>query len=386
MSLNINAFLSDEHVMIRESIRKFAEDEIKPVAGQLDEDEKFSVELTQKMAHMGLFGMTISPDYGGHGMDSLSYVIAMEEIARVDGSQAATMTAHNSIGIGPIYLFGSEEQKQAYLPKMCSGEMLWGFGLTEPNAGSDSRATETTAKKDGDNWVLNGSKIFITNVASPLTGGLTVQAKTGEHEDGSPELTCFIVPKDSDGLTIKPMHGKLMWRASDTAEVYLENVKVSADNIIGEMGQGSKLMLSALDYGRLGIAAMALGAAQGAYELSLDYAKDREQFGKPISQFQGISFKLADMATEIQHARMFLYHAAKLRDSGEPYTQEAAMAKLYCTKMAGRVTDKAIQIHGGYGLMKEYTVERFWRDQRILQIGEGTSEVQRIVISRSLGC
>lgn len=384
--LNINALLSDEHIMVRESIRKFAESEIKPVARELDETETFSPELTKKMGEMGLFGMTIDPAYGGHGMDSLSYVIAMEEIARVDGSQAATITAHNSIGIGPIYLFGTEEQKQKYIPQMCTGEVLWGFGLTEPNAGSDSRATETTAKRTDKGWVINGSKIFITNVANDLSGGITVQARTGTRPDGTPELTCLLVEKNTPGLTVKPMHGKLMWRASDTAEVYLDNAEVPADAVVGEVGKGASQMLTALDYGRLGIAAMGLGAAQGAFDLALAYAKEREQFGKPIGKFQAISFKLADMATELMHARTFLYHAARLRDAGLPFTVEAAMAKLYCTEAAGRITDAAIQIHGGYGLMKEYDVERFWRDQRILQIGEGTSEVQRIVISRNLGC
>ena len=378
--------LNEEHKMIRDAIRKFAESEIKPLAQELDEKEEFSPTLTKKMGEMGLFGMTIDPKYGGHGMDSLSYVLAMEEVSRIDGSQGATITAHNSIGIGPIYMFGTEEQKQKYLPKMCTGEMLWGFGLTEPNAGSDSRSTETIAKKTNSGWVINGAKIFITNVANELSGGLTVQARTGTRDDGQPELTCFIVEKGTKGLTVKPMKHKLMWRASDTAEVYLDNVEVADDAIVGQIGGGSRQMLTALDYGRLGIAAMGLGAAQGAYELALAYAKDRKQFGQAISKFQAISFKLADMATEIEHARVFLYNAAIMRDKGLPYTKEAAMAKLYCTEVAGRVTDAAIQIHGGYGLMKEYDVERFWRDQRILQIGEGTSEVQRIVISRQLGC
>ncbi|MBA44052.1 MAG: acyl-CoA dehydrogenase [Magnetococcales bacterium] len=382
----MDMLLNEEHLMVRESIRRFAEEEIKPLAQELDAKEEFSVELTKKMGEMGLFGMTIDPAYGGHGMDTLSYVVAMEEVSRIDGSQAATITAHNSIGIGPIYLFGTEEQKQKSLPKMCTGEMLWGFGLTEPNAGSDSRATETVAKKTNEGWEINGSKIFITNVANELSGGLTVQAKTGTNEDGSPELTCFIVEAGTPGLTVKPMHGKLMWRASDTAEVYLDSVKVTDDAMIGKQGDGSKQMLTALDYGRLGIAAMGLGHAQGAYELALAYAQERKQFGKPLSKHQAIAFKLADMATEIDLARTYLYNVAKLRDSGAKYSKQAAMAKLYCTEMAGRVTDAAIQIHGGYGLMREYDVERLWRDQRILQIGEGTSEVQRIVISRNIGC
>ncbi len=381
----MNFGLSEDLIILRDAIRKFAEDEIAPHAMELDREEKFSVDITQKMGEMGLFGMYVPAEYGGQGMDALSYVIAMEELARVDGSQAATVTAHNSIGVGPILGFGTEEQKQKYLPKMCSGEMLWGFGLTEANAGSDSRGTQTTAKKDGDEWVISGSKIFITNVSNPLAGGLTVQAKTGE-KDGKPELTCFLVEKDAPGLSVKTMHGKLMWRASDTAEVYLDNVRVKADAVIGEIGKGSSQMLTALDAGRLGIAAMGLGAAQGAFEKAVEYSKERKQFGKSICKFQGISFKLADMAMEIDVARSYLYQAASMKDAGVPFTKEASIAKLYCTEVAGRVTDWAIQVHGGYGLMQEYDVERFWRDQRILQIGEGSSEVQRIIIARQLGC
>jgi short/branched chain acyl-CoA dehydrogenase len=381
----MNFGLSEDLIILRDAIRKFAEDEIAPHAMELDREEKFSVDITQKMGEMGLFGMYVPAEYGGQGMDALSYVIAMEELARVDGSQAATVTAHNSIGVGPILGFGTEEQKQKYLPKMCSGEMLWGFGLTEANAGSDSRGTQTTAKKDGDEWVISGSKIFITNVSNSLAGGLTVQAKTGE-KDGKPELTCFLVEKDAPGLSVKTMHGKLMWRASDTAEVYLDNVRVKADAVIGEIGKGSSQMLTALDAGRLGIAAMGLGAAQGAFEKAVAYSKERKQFGKSICKFQGISFKLADMAMEIDVARSYLYQAARMKDAGVPFTKEASIAKLYCTEVAGRVTDWAIQVHGGYGLMQEYDVERFWRDQRILQIGEGSSEVQRIIIARQLGC
>lgn len=377
--------LSDEHKILRDAVRNFAESEIKPHARALDEKEQFSADITRKMGEMGLFGMLVPESYGGQGMDTLSYIIAMEELARVDGSQSATATAHNSIGIGPILFFGTEEQKQKWLPPMCTGEMTWGFGLTEPNAGSDSRGTQTTAVKTDTGWKINGAKIFITNVANPLAGGLTVQAKTGE-KDGKPELTCFIVPKDTPGLSIKEMHGKLMWRASDTAEVYFDNVEVPAENQLGDLGKGSSQMLTALDAGRLGIAAMGLGAAQGAYEAALQYAQERKQFGKPLSKHQAIAFKLADMANEIEHARIFLYHTCRMKDAGENYTKQAAMTKLYCTEVAGRVTDAAVQIHGGYGLMNEYDVERFWRDQRILQIGEGTSEVQRIVISRQIGC
>ena len=376
--------LKEEHKLLRDAVRSFAESEIKPVAAQLEDNEEFSEDLTRKMGEMGLFGIYVPESFGGHDMDTLSYVIAMEELARVDGSQASTACAHNSLGCGPLVYFGNEEQKQKYLPNLCTGEKVWAFGLTEPNAGSDSRGTQTTAKKVGDKWVINGSKIFITNASTSMNAGITVQAKTGENEDGSPELTCFIVEAGTKGLSTKQIHEKLMWRASDTAEVYFDDVEVDDTHILGKIGDGSKQMLQTLDSGKLGIAAMALGAAQGAYEAAVAYSKERKQFGKPISHFQDIAFKLADMHMKIEHARTYLYSVCAMRDAHLKFSKEAAMAKLFCTEMAGEVTDKAIQIHGGYGLIKEYPVERFWRDQRILQIGEGTSEIQRLVISRSI--
>tara|TARA_R110000868_G_scaffold218576_2_gene469184 strand:- start:107374 stop:108522 length:1149 start_codon:yes stop_codon:yes gene_type:complete len=376
--------LNEDHKLLRDAVRSFAESEIKPIAAKLEDAETFSEDLTRKMGEMGLLGIYVPTAFGGHGMDTLSYVIAMEELARVDGSQAATATAHNSLGCGPLIYFGSDAQKQKYLPSLCTGEKLWSFGLTEPNAGSDSRGTQTTAKKVGNKWVINGSKIFITNASTPMNAGITVQAKTGEKEDGAPELTCFIVEAGTKGLSTKQMHEKLMWRASDTAEIYFDDVEVGDEHILGKVGEGSQQMLKTLDSGKLGIAAMALGAAQGAYEAAIHYAKERKQFGHAIADFQGISFKLADMAMKIEHARTYLYSVCTLRDQHVRFSKEAAMAKLFCTEMAGEVTDMAIQIHGGYGLMKEYPVERFWRDQRILQIGEGTSEVQRIVIARSI--
>ena len=376
--------LSEEHKLLRDAVRTFAETEIKPVAAKLEDDEMFSETLTKKMGEMGLFGIYVPTEFGGHGMDSLSYAIAMEELARVDGSQAATVTAHNSLGCGPLMYFGTDAQKKKYLPSLCTGEKLWSFGLTEAGAGSDCRSTKTTAKKVGDKWVINGSKMFITNASTSMNAGITVQAKTGEKADGSPELTCFIVEAGAKGLTSKQMHEKLMWRASDTAEVYFDDVEVTDADILGELGGGGRQMLKTLDSGKLGIAAMALGAAQGAYEAALAYSKERQQFGKPIADFQGVSFKLSDMAMKIEHARTYLYSICTLRDKHIPFSKEAAMAKLFCTEMAGEVTDMAIQIHGGYGLMKEYNVERFWRDQRILQIGEGTSEVQRIIIARNI--
>jgi len=378
--------LSKEQEMIRKEVRKFALKEIAPVAQELDEKEEFSVELTKKMGEIGLFGMFVSEKYGGQGLDYLSYIIAVEELAKVDASQAATIAAGNSLGIGPIYYFGSEEQKKKYLPKLCSGEGLWGFGLTEPSAGSDAGGTKTTAVKDGKYWVINGSKIFITNASTEISMGVTVQAVTGKREDGRPEYTCFLVEHGTKGFTAKTIHKKMMWRASNTAELYFDNVRVPEENILGKRGDGFKQMLQTLDGGRLSIAAMGLGGAEGAYEKALKYAKQRVQFGQPISKFQAIAFKLADCATEIECARYLLYKACWLRDNNRPFAKYAAMAKLYCSELMGRVVDRAVQIHGGYGLMKEYAGERFYRDQKILDIGEGTSEVQRIVISRYIGC
>ncbi len=377
---------TEEQILIRKTVREFAEQEIKPKAKELDEQEKFSPELTKRMGDLGLFGMTLPEKYGGQGMDTLSYIIAVEELARVDGSHAATLAAHNSLGIGPIYYYGTEEQKQKYLPKLCTGEHLWAFGLTEPNAGSDSRGTKTTAKLEGNEWVINGSKIFITNGSAEISLGCTVQTVTGKTEEGKKIFTTILVENGTPGFTAKVMHGKMMWRASNTSELYFDNCRVPKENILGEIGQGSKIMLSTLDNGRLSIAAMGLGLAQGAYEMALKYAKEREQFGRPISKFQIIAFKLADMAMKIELARNLLYKACWLKDQGELFAKEAAMAKLYCSEIAKEVADDAVQIHGGYGLMKEYDVERFYRDQRLLQIGEGTSEIQRLVISRYIGC
>lgn len=378
--------LSKEQNMIRKEVRKFAQKEIAPIAGELDENEEFSVELTQKMGEIGLFGMFVSEAYGGQGMDYLSYIIAVEEIARIDGSQAATIAAGNSLGIGPLYYFGTEEQKQQYLPPLCRGEKLWGFGLTEPTAGSDAGGSKTTALEDGDDWVINGSKIFITNAACDMTLGVTVQAKTGVRENGKPEYTCFIVEAGTKGFKAVPMHRKMMWRASNTAELYFDDVRVPKENILGKRGDGFHQMLKTLDGGRLSIGAMGLGGAQGAYDLALAYAREREQFNQPISKFQAIAFKLADCAMEIECARNLMYKACWLRNKGRAFEREAAMAKLYCSELMGRVANHAVQIHGGYGLMKEYNVERFYRDQKLLDIGEGTSEVQRLVISRHIGC
>jgi alkylation response protein AidB-like acyl-CoA dehydrogenase len=378
--------LTREQEMIRKEVRLFAEKEITPVAIDLDESETFSPELTRKMGEIGLFGMFVAEAYEGQQMDYLAYIIAVEEIARVDGSQAATIAAGNSLGIGPIYYFGTEEQKRKYLPPLCRGEGLWGFGLTEPTAGSDAGGSKTTAVRDGNEWVLNGSKIFITNAATEMSMGVTVQAVTGTRASGRPEYTCFLVEHGTPGFKAVEMHRKMMWRASNTAELYFDDVRIPATNVLGNIGDGFHQMLQTLDGGRLSIGAMGLGGAQGAYEAALKYANKREQFGQPISKFQAVAFKLADCAMEIECGRNLLYKACWLRDQKRDFAKEGAMAKLYCSELMGRVANHAVQIHGGYGLMKEYHVERFYRDQKLLDIGEGTSEVQRLVISRHIGC
>lgn len=377
--------LNPEHEMIRQTVRDFAEREIKPRAKDLDDKQEFSYELTKKMGELGLFGMYLPEQYGGQGLDTLSYIIAVEEIARIDGSQAATLAAHNSLGIGPIYYYGTEEQKKKYLPKLCTGDHLWAFGLTEPEAGSDSRGTKTRAFLKNGEWLIEGSKIFITNAASDIAMGATVQAVTDVQGDVK-VFTTILVDRDTPGYKAVPMHDKMMWRASDTAQLFFDNCRVPESNILGAEGQGSKIMLSTLDNGRLSIAAMGLGCAQGAFELAMEYAQQRKQFGKPLAKIQVIAFKLADMALKIELARNLLYKACWLKDNHLPFAKEAAMSKLYCAEIAKEVADEAVQIHGGYGLMKDYAIERFYRDQRLLQIGEGTSEIQRLVISRYIGC
>ena len=378
--------LTKAQTMIRKEVRKFARTEIAPVAQELDDTQTFSVPLTQKMGDIGLLGLFVSETYDGQGLDYVSYIIAVEELARIDGSQAATIAAANSLGIGPLYYYGTDEQKKRYLPKLCRGEGLWAFGLTEPEAGSDAGGSQTTAVLDGNEWVLNGAKIFITNASSDLALGVTVQAVTGTRPNGKPEYSCFLVETGTKGYSAKTMHDKMMWRASDTAELYFNDVRIPKDNILGRKGDGFHQMLQTLDGGRLSIAAMGLGGAQGAYDLALSYAQKRKQFGQPISKFQAISFKLADCAIELEAARNLLYKACWLRDLDRPFAKEAAMAKVYCSELMGRVANHAVQIHGGYGLMKDYQVERFYRDQKLLDIGEGTSEIQRLVIARYIGC
>jgi short/branched chain acyl-CoA dehydrogenase len=377
--------LSTEHEILRSTVRRFAQNEIQPLARSLDEREEFSVDLTRSMGALGLFGIVVSEDYGGQGLDYLSYIIAIEEIARVDGSQAASVAAGNSLGIGPIYAFGTEAQKRRYLPKLCSGEALWAFGLTEPNAGSDAGNTQTTAILDGNEWVINGSKIFITNASTEISLGATILAKTGVRRDGKKELSCILVENGTSGYEAKELKGKMVWRSSNTSALYFEDCRVPKENLLGQRGEGFHQMLSTLDGGRLAIAAMGLGGAQGCYERAFQYAKDRIQFNRPISQFQINAFKLADMATEIELARLLLYKACWLKDTDRPFTKEAAMAKLYASEVMKRCANHAVQLHGGYGLMREFDVERFYRDQKLLEIGEGTSEIMRIVIARLIG-
>lgn len=377
--------LTEEQNLLRQAVREFAEREIAPLAAALDEQEEFSVALTQKMGELGLLGCLVPEKYGGSNMGYVSYIIAVEELARVDASQAATIAAGNSLGIGPIYYYGTERQKQEWLPRLCAGKILAAFGLTEPNAGSDAGGSKTTAELTGDHWVINGTKVFITNAANPLTGVIIVQAVTGRTADGKPELSCIIVPRDAAGFTAREMRKKMMWRASNTGELVFEDCVVPRENLLGQRGDGFRQMLSTLDGGRLSIAAMGLGGAQGAFDLALEYANTRVQFGRPIASFQAIAFKLADMGMEIELARTLLYKTCWLREQHRPFAKEAAMAKLYCSEVMHRCVNEAVQIHGGYGLMKENKIERFYRDQRILEIGEGTSEIQRIVIARKLG-
>ncbi len=377
--------LTEEQNLTRQSIRTFAESEIRPVARELDEKEQFSAELTRKMADLGLLGCFVPEKYGGSNMGYISYAIAVEELARVDGSQAATIAAGNSLGIGPIYYFGSEEQKQEWLPGLCSGECLAAFGLTEPDAGSDAGSSRTTATLEGDHWIINGQKIFITNSACSLTGVIIVQAVTGRHDDGKPEISCLIVPGGTPGFTANEMKNKMMWRSSNTGELFFDDCRVPRESLLGKRGDGFRQMLTTLDGGRLSIGAMGLGGAQAAFDLGLQYANTRVQFGRTIGSFQVNAFKLADMALEIEAARNMLYKACWLRESGRSITKQAAMAKLFCSEVMRRCVHHAVQLHGGYGLMKDYEVERLYRDQRLLEIGEGTSEVLRIVIARNIG-
>ena len=379
-------FSENEHLqLLRQAVREFADQEIAPIAGQLDEEECFSAALTKKMGELGLFGMIIPKEDGGHGLDYLSYIVAVEELAKVDSSQAGTVAAHNSLGAAPIYYYGNAEQRRAYLPKLCTGEYLWAFGLTEAGAGSDAQASKTTASFDqaSNSWRINGSKLWITNSAADNTLGITVQAVTGRSND-RPELTCFLVPADANGLTRKVMHGKMMWRATNTGELYFDDVVVPDSARLGEVGQGFKIMMQTLDNGRLSVGAMGLGLAKGALAMALAYARERETFGVPLIKHQAIAFKLAEMATQIEAAETLLYKACWMKQTGKSIQKIAAMTKLFCANVAEFAAREGQQIFGGYGLMKEYPIERFYRDAALVRIGEGTDEMQKLVIARQL--
>jgi short/branched chain acyl-CoA dehydrogenase len=380
----MHPFLTPSHEKFRLKVREFATKEIKEIARKLDDTSTFSPELTRKMGQFGLFGMNLPEKYGGTNMDTLSYIIAVEELARIDSSQAATVASHNSLGISPIYQFGTDKQKEELLPGFCTGDRLWAFGLTEETAGSDARGTKTEAILSEGQWVINGSKMFITNSASVLSYGSTIQVVTSKS-NGDTELSVILVPRDTPGYRCEKINNKMMWRGADTGMLYFENCRVPEQNLLGKRGMGARIMLQTLDSGRLSIAAMGLGLAQGAFEMALEYAKTRVQFGRPIAQFQSIAFKLADMDMKLELARNTLYKACKMKDDNLPFGREAAIAKLYCSEIAREVADEAVQIHGAYGLFKDSDIERFYRDQRILQIGEGTSEILRVVISRYLG-
>jgi short-chain 2-methylacyl-CoA dehydrogenase len=378
MSLDFD--LDHEHELLRDTVRQFALDRVAPIAEELDREKRFPYELVTEMAELGLMGMTIPEEYEGGGSDTLAYAIAVEELTRIDSSVAITVAAHHSLGTLPIYYFGSEEQKREWLPDLASGRKLAAFGLTEPNAGSDAGATRTKATLDGGEWTIEGSKIFITNAGTDITACVTITALTGDGE-----VSNIVVPNGTPGYEISPPMQKLGWRASDTRELSFQGARVPEGNLLGPRGEGFRQFLRILDGGRISVAAMGVGLAQGCYDLAYAYAKEREQFGKPISKFESVQAKLVDMATEIEAARYLVWKAAWEKDQGRDFARTAAMAKLYSGELSHRAANWALQIHGGYGFMDEFPISRLYRDQKILEIGEGTNEVQRMVIARHLG-
>ncbi|MFI9353558.1 acyl-CoA dehydrogenase family protein [Streptomyces lydicus] len=383
--MSLDHRLPDELEELRRTVEAFAHDVVAPKIGDYYEQHAFPYEIVQEMGRMGLFGLPFPEEYGGMGGDYLALGIALEELARVDSSVAITLEAGVSLGAMPIYHFGTEEQKRAWLPKLCSGEMLGAFGLTEPDGGSDAGATRTTAVRDGDSWVINGSKCFITNSGTDITGLVTVTAVTGRKDDGSPLISSIIVPSGTPGFTVGAPYSKVGWNASDTRELSFSDVRVPVANLLGEEGRGYAQFLRILDEGRIAIAALATGLAQGCVDESVSYAKERRAFGRPIGDNQAIRFKLADMEMRAHTSRLSWRHAASRLVHGEPFKKEAALAKLYSSEIAVDNAREATQIHGGYGFMNEYPVARMWRDAKILEIGEGTSEVQRMLIARELG-
>jgi short-chain 2-methylacyl-CoA dehydrogenase len=372
--------LGDEHDQLRATVREFAESRIEPVAEELDRDGRFPVELVLEAGELGLLGIPLPEEVGGAGFDTLAYAVAIEELARVDSSFAITVAAHTSLGTMPIHLFGDEEQRSRWLPELASGRRLAAFGLTEAGAGSDAGATRTTARLENGDWVIDGSKMFITNAGTPLSALVTITARTGEDE-----ISNIVVENGTTGYDQSQPLKKMGWHSSDTRELTFSGCRVPEAHLLGPRGAGFKQFLEILDGGRISVAALGLGMAQGAFEMALRYAEQREQFGRPIGRFQAVQFKLADMATEIEAGRNLVYKAAWLKDQGRPFAHQAAMAKLYTGELARRACNESLQIHGGYGFMDEYPISRFYRDAKVLEIGEGTNEVQRLVIARGLG-
>jgi short-chain 2-methylacyl-CoA dehydrogenase len=381
----MNFDLTDDQRAIRDLCREFARDEVAPQAEHNDAHEQFPYELVKKMAGLGLMGLPFPEEYGGAGADTVSYALAVMEISRADASTGITLAAHVSLGASPIYLFGTEKQKQEYLVPLARGEKLWGFGLTEPGAGSDAGATATRAELRDGRWIINGTKAFITNSGTDMTGGTTITAVTGKDSGGRSEISNILVPQDTPGFTRSKKYKKMGWRASDTRELSFADASVPEENLLGERGKGLKQFLKILDGGRISVAALSVGLAMGAYDEALKYSKERQQFGKPISKFQAIQFKLADMLMEIEHAKLMVLKAAWEKDQGGAYELTASLAKLYSGEMSRRVVNEALQVHGGYGFMDEYPISRMYRDQKINEIGEGTNEVQRLVIARLIG-
>ena len=379
----LNFDLTEEQQMIRKTIRAFADEVVAPGAVDRDRTKEFPVEVFKQLSEMGMMGLPFPEQYGGGGADTVSFAIVTEELSRACASTGITYSAHISLGGAPLNLFGTEEQKQAYLTPICTGESFGAFGLTEPNAGSDAGGTQTTARTDGDNFIINGAKSFITNAS--YAKHLALTAITG-NEGEKKEISAIIVPTNAEGFTVIDKYEKMGLNASNTTELVFDNVRVPQENLLGKRGNGFRQFLVTLDGGRIGIGAMAVGIAQAAFDRALSYSKERKQFGKRLSEFQITQFKLADMAMKIEMARTMVHKAAWLKDKGRPFTKEASMCKLYASEIAMEIANEAIQIHGGYGYMKEYEVERYLRDAKLLEIGEGTSEVQRMVIAKLIGC
>ena len=376
--------LTDEQRLLRDTVRDFARQEVAPVAEELDRTKAFPYELVAQMGELGLMGIPFPEQYGGGGADTLAYALAVEELTRIDSSVAITMAAHTSLGTMPIYLWGTDEQKDDWLPQFCSGEKLAAFGLTEPEAGSDAGNTHTRATLEDGHWVVSGAKQFITNSGTDISGCVTITAVTGQ-ENGNKEISNIIVPNGTPGYEVGEPYRKMGWNASDTRPLNFDDCRVPEGNLLGPRGSGFKQFLAILDGGRIGVAAMGVGLAQGALDEAISYAKERHAFGQPIGKFQAIQAKIADLSAQIEAARLLVYRAAILKDRGESFTLTAAQAKLITGRLAVRATEEAVQIHGGYGYIEEYPVCRFYRDAKILTIGEGTDEVQQMVIARQLG-